>query len=284
MFWIGLVSFLGSLSILCSTDCYKVSPDQSAYFDVFRLDAHYIEEFPFAEYRVYTLPEQASFYVDNLNDYIKSHIADGTPWEAHIGQQIQKYARPQSIMIDIGAHIGTHTILMSRIAGENGLVLAFEPQKKICRELVMNLRLNNCSNVIPLNCALGDQQQFSFLGRKFERNEGARYITETPSDETVHIETLDSFELSNVSLIKIDTENFELKILQGARQTILRNHPIILIEIMANLIKANEEALDVAALKQVTIDFLHNLDYHVSHIGGDDYIAIPRKQKESSDG
>ena len=91
------------------------------------------------------------------------------------------------------------------------------------------------------------------------------------------LETLDSFQLCNVSLIKIDAENFELQVLEGARETILRNHPIILIEIMGNHRKAREEEIDIDFFTHTIIEYIKLLGYEVRNIYLDDYIALPLK-------
>ena len=249
--------------------------EQSAFADAYKLDPKFVDQFPYADYAVYSLPDQRSFYVDYTNDYIKGHIVKGMPWEQYIDEYIEEYGKPNSVMIDIGAHIGTHTLTMSRVAGNGGRVFSFEPQKKICRELHMNLTLNKCENVIPINCALGNQKGVVCLGVEFPHNEGARYITEKGCVEMAQIETLDSFNFSNVSLIKIDAENFELQVLEGARETILRNRPTILIEIMGNHRKAREEDVDLEFFTQAIIEYIKRLGYEVKHLYLDDYIARP---------
>jgi FkbM family methyltransferase len=47
---------------------------------------------------------------------------------------------------------------------------------------------------------------------------------------SINVITLDSLNLDNISMIKIDVENHENEVLEGAKQTILRNKPIIFIE------------------------------------------------------
>jgi hypothetical protein len=48
--------------------------------------------------------------------------------------------------------------------------------------------------------------------------------------ESVDVITLDSLNLSNISMIKIDVENHENEVLRGGKQTILNNKPIIFVE------------------------------------------------------
>jgi FkbM family methyltransferase len=55
---------------------------------------------------------------------------------------------------------------------------------------------------------------------------GSSFIVEN----SINVITLDSLNLDNISMIKIDVENHENEVLEGAKQTILRNKPIIFIE------------------------------------------------------
>jgi len=48
--------------------------------------------------------------------------------------------------------------------------------------------------------------------------------------DNIQITTLDSFEFTNIDFIKIDVEGYQLKVIKGAEQTILKHKPYILIE------------------------------------------------------
>src|SRR5262249_28126957 len=137
--------------------------------------------------------------------------------------------RETSTVLDIGAHIGTHTLSLSQKVGPQGLVIAFEPQYKLFTELHENLKLNHQSNVIPLRYAIGDVNQPVTMHENLFDNEGGTPIG-IGGDPVIMI-TLDSLGLKNVSLMKIDIEGSELRFLQGAIETIKSNRPILLIEI-----------------------------------------------------
>ncbi len=90
------------------------------------------------------------------------------------------------------------------------------------------------------------------------------------------IAPLDSLGLKNVSLIKIDVENYEDPVLEGARKTITENRPVILIEIMGN---RNANLPDRDQRVATTINLIKQMGYTVSKYGFDDYLALPIEHK-----
>lgn len=252
-----------------------LSERQLALLKEYRLDEAYLAEFPFDLYIPRTVPGRGIFYNDQIYDGMKMSIRDGEfEGEPANTRAMLKYIVPNTIVLDIGAHIGTHTVTMSK-AVHNGLVIAFEPQKKICRELTMNVLANSCRNVITVHCALGDQNKLAYLGEPVYGNEGARFISNHHFCEAVEMRTLDSFELNGISFIKIDTENFEKEVLLGARETLARNKPILLVEIQGNQVKAQEDGVDMQLKMQESIALLQSLGYIVTNYSCFDFLAIP---------
>lgn len=233
----------------------------------------YLSELPAGIYRVFRVEGLGSFYLDDINDLIKAWLRRGMLWEKHLVELFPRYVKPGSTVIDAGAHIGTHTLSFARLAGPQGRVYAFEPQRKIYRELVHNLRLNNASNVVPLRFALGDAAGVIEMSRAVLGNEGGTPIGS--GGDKAEVRTLDSFGFRNVSFIKIDVEGAEDMVLQGARATIQRNRPVILIEIQGGHLyeKAKPE---VRAKIDATRARLTAMGYRTEHLRGHDYLAIPQ--------
>jgi FkbM family methyltransferase len=235
---------------------------------------NYLAAFPVENYKRYTVKGIGEFYVDKPSDMIKSFIVNGQGWEDRINKLIEKYIKPGSTALDAGAHIGTHTILMAKLVGEKGRVYAFEPQKKIYRELYQNLKLNRLSNAVPLRYAVGDTNTVIEMEAAPEGNEGATRIGS--GGDKAELRTIDSFGFQGVSLMKIDVEGFEDQVIAGARQTLLKYHPVLIVEIVgwATYEKANPETKQRIDNSKKKIE---DLGYKVELISNTDYLALPRQ-------
>ena len=195
-------------------------------------DSTFINDFPFEDYRPVVVSKQGIFFINDINDIIKNCLRRRAPWEIKNKLIIEKYVRENSIALDIGSHIGTHTVTMAQSVGNNGTVLAFEPGKTIYRELCYNLVINHCENVYPIRCAIGKSKSTIEVVSSHPNNEGGSYVVDsTGGSNSAILLPLDVLELNNVSFIKIDVENMEADVLDGAEQTIRRNRPVMLIEI-----------------------------------------------------
>ena len=126
-----------------------------------------------------------------------------------------------STVVDAGASLGDHA---AAYATRAGLVHAFEPQP----ESFACLR-ENCSG-LPVRmymCGLSDREADLTIAKS--TNVGASQIAAS-GDVPIKVAPLDMFGLSP-ALIKLDVEGHEVRALRGARLTILRCRPIMVIEV-----------------------------------------------------
>lgn len=78
-----------------------------------------------------------------------------------------------NVVIDRVAGIGEFSVLASKLVGERGRVISIEPSPDDFITLLMNLKNNNCKNVIPLNMAVSNKPEMlnlKFKGKTFESN------------------------------------------------------------------------------------------------------------------
>ena len=122
--------------------------------------------------------------------------------------------------VDIGAHVGLWSM---HLAALFETVWAFEPNPVTADLWPWNVPERNATLV---RCALGDRA--GSVGLAFEAAHTGH--TRIEGDGPFPLETLDSFALQNVDLIKIDVEGYELGVVKGAEQTLRRCHPVVIVE------------------------------------------------------
>jgi FkbM family methyltransferase len=145
----------------------------------------------------------------------------------------RQFLLPQKTVVEAGANIGTHTVALSRIVGEQGRVWAFESQRIVFQTLCANVALNSLTNVDCRQVALGattDELFIPPLDYSRENNFGGLGLGSYSRGEPVSQVTLDSFDLPACDLIKIDIEGMERDVLIGAEQTIARHRPVLYVE------------------------------------------------------
>jgi FkbM family methyltransferase len=170
----------------------------------------------------------------NINDiYIgRSFELYGEFSEGEVGL-FRQILRPGMLVVDVGANIGAHSLALARIVGEGGRVLAIEPQRLPFQTLCANMAINSIVNATCVPCALGRAPGWISvpnLNPYARGNFGGVSLGNRDSGERVEVRTLDSFELGQCHLIKIDAEGMESEVLEGARDTIARCEPVLYVE------------------------------------------------------
>lgn len=141
---------------------------------------------------------------------------------------------PEKDAIDIGANKGVYTRALARLVP---LVHAFEPNPKIYQIFCAGCPINASTYPIALSDASRtDQLLIPFNPkRKTYSNQGASLSRVKVSGQHAKIEvtsrTLDSYQFSNVGFIKIDVEGHELSVLAGAKNTLAKNKPTLMVEL-----------------------------------------------------
>jgi FkbM family methyltransferase len=235
----------------------------------------YLRAFPYEKYQIKKIENGLHFYIDLPNDLIKGELFQGKAWEKITDTLVKRYAKPGSVVLDIGAYVGTHAMFMSKCVGPQGKVYAFEPQPKSFRELFMNMKLNNISNAFLKNMALGKEEGKVELSLIPQGNEGMASCY-GGSGVFVEMNTLDSFKLNNISLIKIDVEGMEDEVLAGGMKTIQKNRPVLIVEILGR--RGREAVYPRSQAKiQQTIKTLKSWGYRVFRYDDNfDFLAIPQ--------
>lgn len=163
------------------------------------------------------------------------------------------------IAIDCGANIGVHTVEWASAMTGWGSVIAVEAQERIYYALAGNIAINNCFNALAVHAAVSSESgtmQMPNPNYFMPSSFGSLELRPRPSNEfigqpidyaqnTVLIRkmTLDELNLPRVDFIKIDIEGMEMEALAGARETIIKYRPILLIEKIKTDIRQLEQWL-----------------------------------------
>jgi len=165
--------------------------------------------------------------------------------------------------IDGGAHVGTWSELL---ADRFDAVHAFEPGPAF-EHLAINAQ--NWANVILHNAALTDEPcAVESWHRKPKAKLTARKIRKVSHGKLRGV-TIDSLDLDQCSLIKLDIEGFEYPALIGAKETITRCKPFVLVELAGNGGHIGRNDSDVVAI-------LDQFGYHEVWNWGVDHGFAPK--------
>jgi FkbM family methyltransferase len=129
--------------------------------------------------------------------------------------------RPSDLFVDVGANLGSYTLLAGASVGAR--VIAFEPEPQVHARLQENIRLNRIeSRVRALNLALGEAEaELAFRRHLTSGHHIVEPQNAAASDLRVKVLPLDAA-LSGESpnLLKVDVEGYETAVLRGASQAL----------------------------------------------------------------
>jgi len=136
---------------------------------------------------------------------------------------------PGSVVLDIGANIGYHTVQFARAVGPSGRVYAFEPDPDNLRVLERNLHHNRLPNVTVVPKAVAASSGTLHLYRSNENRGDHRVYDSGDAREAIQISSMvidDEFGdiTGHVSLVKLDIQGAEPHALQGMIR-FLDRHP-----------------------------------------------------------
>jgi FkbM family methyltransferase len=155
---------------------------------------------------------------------------------------LERFVSTGDWVIDVGAIVGQYTLLLSRLVGPSGRVLAFEPMTTTAATLAsVSARYAAWQNVSVFNLAASDNVgTFSFelpIDQAGLHNYERAQVNENGSLPVLGI-PIDTLRIPNrVSLAKIDAEGHEIEILNGMRNTIERDLPVLIVEDNGDLLQ-----------------------------------------------
>jgi FkbM family methyltransferase len=184
------------------------------------------------------------------------------------------------VVIDIGAHIGRYTIIASKRVGTQGKVVAIEAHPGNFEMLNRNIKLNQLTNVIPLNYAAysketkirlyvpGEESGYTVYNTIMSNRAGTEEnFVEVNANTLDYLLQLNQIRQEQVKWIKIDVEGAELDVLKGSTNVLSKSKDIaLLIEVHG------------PANYRPVVEFLNLYDFKIefekSHDSGDKHIIL----------
>jgi len=183
----------------------------------------------------------------NYNIYCPLNKEDFIVMTRHEDDIIERFLpKKGDIVVDIGAHMGRYTIISSKRVGTNGKVVAIEAHPGNFEILNRNIKLNQLTNVIPLNYAVYSKETKIKLylpdeesGYTMHHSIMSDYLFTKYEDKTedkfveVNANTLDYLlqlkGITDVNWVKIDVEGAEFEVLKGANNLLSNSKDIALL-------------------------------------------------------
>lgn len=158
--------------------------------------------------------KEKSFYEHWLLEFIQKNFSGG-------------------LFVDIGANTGNHSIFFGLFC--DCKVLSFEPLKESANLLRINIVDNNLEKKIRVaEYAVSNQSGKTFMTIPDSREQSIGGAHIGSSGQEIEMSTLDDllvWQEEKITLMKIDVEGNELKVVQGAMKTITKHLPELFIEV-----------------------------------------------------
>jgi FkbM family methyltransferase len=161
--------------------------------------------------------------------------------------------RDQDLFVDVGANVGSYSILACAAGGARGV--AFEPAPATYKRLLENIRINHLENrVLCFNQAVGREKSVIQFTTDMDTVNHALAAGEKHTNVMdVDVVTLDAILMNETpAFIKIDVEGFETPVLEGASDTLIK--PSLLAVIMELNGSGNRYGFDESKILRKMLD------------------------------
>jgi FkbM family methyltransferase len=205
-------------------------------------------------------------------------------YERSTTRAIRRWVRPGSIILDVGANIGAHTLELARRVGAAGKIFAFEPTAFAYSKLLRNLALNHslADVVVPEQLMLAasddrvtESEIYSSWPLAPERILHAKHLGRLQSTEGARTISLDTYlrqaGVLRVDFIKLDVDGFECEVLEGAQKCLEKFRPVIIMELAPYCLRDRGASLDQL------LDILLRWGYQFADLNGEELSSDAKK-------
>ncbi len=205
----------------------------------------------------------------NLSRYVEANLFLYKCYELPTVRFITRLVNKDFTFFDIGGHIGFMSVTFSKNVKQ---VFTFEAEPNNYNDLLSNIKLNGIQNIFPNNVAVTNENKklSFFLGEGKNSGIHSTIYNDSLSQKEIQVNgiTIDSFieekNISKVDLIKIDIEGAEMNALIGMKKLLVRDQPILIIELVAA--HQNLNCISIKTFKQFLAQFGYQ-SYKISKSG-----------------
>jgi FkbM family methyltransferase len=204
-------------------------------------------------------------------DHVSSEILNTGQWEAESWAITKQHLPVGGTFVDVGAHIGYYSLKAARVVGPKGHVIAVEPNPDTVRQLRDNIQASGANVIAVQPVACSDSEAELDLFAAPRANTGQTSLSRANAQQSGALSTvyhvrarpLDAIiqetGVSRVDAMKIDVEGAELLVLKGAKQTLARYGPILIVEVM------DMQLQSMGASAAELVEFLRSQGYTPRH-------------------
>lgn len=203
-----------------------------------------------AEDPVLVVPEFEGTFAFSPRGHLFRRLAAAGDYEPVLTRRCLELLDPTRDVLDVGANIGFHTVLLARhLKGRR--LLAVEPTRNALRRLRRNVALNGVENTVTIFEGVASRaagwvdiktvdglEEYSSLGAMDHPSiAGAHYVT-----EHVEARTLDQLVAEHgldCGFVKVDVEGAERDVFEGGRDLLSRQRPVVVSELSDTLLRKN---------------------------------------------
>jgi FkbM family methyltransferase len=182
-------------------------------------------------------------------DLISRVLLETGEWDPDTWRAIAEHLPSGGTFIDVGAHMGHCSLTAATLVGPEGRVVAIEANPEMVQHLSRNIHASGVTiDVQPIACS--DSETLVDLFVASHANSGSSSISQhnaslgAASQRNYRIQArpldavLNELNISRVDVLKIDVEGAELQVLRGAKETLTRHRPVVMVELDDQLLGA----------------------------------------------
>lgn len=158
-------------------------------------------------------------------------------WEPATIEFLKKSLVQGDTVIEVGANVGAHTLLIGKLIGNKGHIYAFEPTDFASEKLRKNISINpDVSNItVRTEIVTNKKNDLPKLDIRSSWTVDSKKTPECTALKDTKSISIDDFAaevfLESLALVKIDVDGYDFKVLQGAKSTLFRFLPVIFCEL-----------------------------------------------------